>query len=75
MAHIYPERLPSSVTSDPGRAAECKVFDSLAQLSNQFTVFYSVAWQVRSSRAKSDGAAAEETGKKKPSQVRTHSVR
>lgn len=47
MALFYPERLPSGVVQDPGRAAECKVFDSLAQLGGQFTVFYSVAWQVR----------------------------
>ena len=50
MAICFPERLPSSITDDPSRAAECKVFDSLSQLSSKFTVFYSVAWQVRSLR-------------------------
>ena len=50
MARIYPERLPASVEQDLSRAAERKVFERLAQLSDQFAVFYSVAWQLRSRR-------------------------
>jgi len=48
MARIYPEHLPAGVEQNPGRQAECKVFERLTQLSDQFTVFYSVAWQLRS---------------------------
>lgn len=45
MAKIYPERLPESVLNDPKRAAERKLYEALADLSEKFRVFYSVAWQ------------------------------
>jgi hypothetical protein len=45
MAKIYPERLPESMLKDPRRSAERRFYEAAAQLSNQYTVFYSVAWQ------------------------------
>ena len=45
MAKIYPERLPESITSDPGRQAECKVYSLLKTLPDRYVIFYSVHWQ------------------------------
>jgi hypothetical protein len=45
MAKIYPERLPESILKDPKRSAERRFYEAASQLSNKFTVFYSVAWQ------------------------------
>jgi len=45
MARIYPERLPESITSDPGRQAECKVYAALKTLPDKYVVFYSVHWE------------------------------
>ncbi len=50
MMKIYPERLPLSVREDPKRSSECKVYDALCKLPYGYTVFYSVAWQVRDLR-------------------------
>ena len=47
MAKLYPEQLPEHVLSDPRRQAERKVFEILSWLGTSFSVFYSVAWQVR----------------------------
>jgi hypothetical protein len=47
---IYPEHLPQSVLNDPQRSAECKVYDALHKMQDDFTVFYSVGWQVRESQ-------------------------
>ena len=44
---IFPERLPLLVREDPKRSAECKVYDALCKLPDGYTVFYSVAWQIR----------------------------
>jgi len=48
MAKIYPEHLPESIVSDPGRQAECKVYALLKTLPDRYTVFYSVHWQTGS---------------------------
>lgn len=48
MARIYPEHLPESITSDPGRQAECKVYSLLKTLPDRYVVFYSVHWQAHS---------------------------
>lgn len=45
MARIYPEYLPESITSDPGRQAECKVYSLLKTLPEKYVIFYSVHWQ------------------------------
>ena len=45
MAKIYPERLHESILNNPKRSAERKFYEAASQLSNKFTVFYSVAWQ------------------------------
>ena len=45
MARIYPERLPESITSDPGRQAECRVYSLLKTLPDRYMIFYSVHWQ------------------------------
>lgn len=45
MARIYPEYLPESITSDPGRQAECKVYSLLKTLPDRYVIFYSVHWQ------------------------------
>ncbi len=50
MAKMYPSHLPASVIEEPTRAAERKIFEALSNLGSKFTVFYSVAWQVRSLR-------------------------
>lgn len=50
MARIYPERLPESVSSDPGRQAECKVFSSLKTLPEKYVIFYSVHWQIQTTK-------------------------
>lgn len=50
MMKMYPERLPLSVRNDSKRSAECKVYDALCKLPDGYTVFYSVAWQVRESK-------------------------
>ncbi len=50
MASVYPEELSHRVRNDPKRAAEVKTYDSLQhQLSNQWSVFYSVSWLGRTS--------------------------
>lgn len=45
MAKIFPEYLPESIKSDPGRQAECKVYSQLKALPDRYVVFYSVHWQ------------------------------
>lgn len=45
MAKIFPEYLPESIKSDPGRQAECKVYLHLKALPDRYVVFYSVHWQ------------------------------
>ncbi len=57
MAKFYPERFPQWAADESGRSAERKVFDSLASLGDDFTVFYSVSWQVRSRHGARDGEA------------------
>ena len=58
MAKIYPERLHESILSNPKRSAERKFYEAASQLSNKFTVFYSVAWQaVDPHSGASDGEA------------------
>lgn len=47
MAKFFPEHMPESILKDPKRRAERKTFDSLSALGSSFSVFYSVAWQVR----------------------------
>jgi len=47
MARIYPEYLPESITSDPGRQAECKVYSLLKTLPDSYVIFYSVHWQAQ----------------------------
>jgi hypothetical protein len=47
MANLHPKQLPEYVLSDPKRQGEKKTFEALATLSASFSVFYSVAWQVR----------------------------
>jgi Nuclease-related domain len=45
LSKMFPGILPATVRDDPGRRAEVRVFDSLqAQLSDEFLVFYGVAW-------------------------------
>lgn len=42
---MFPDPLPGYIRQDPLRAAECKVYDGLAeQLSSEYTVFYSRPW-------------------------------
>ena len=45
MARIYPVFLPPSITEDPGRKAEWRVYSALKTLPDKYTVFYSVYWQ------------------------------
>lgn len=45
MAKIFPEHLPESVLNDVKRSAERRLYEAASQLSNKYTVFYSVAWQ------------------------------
>lgn len=47
MARMYPERLPESTLRDPRRAAERKIYQTLSQLDDRYSIFYSVAWQAR----------------------------
>lgn len=49
MSIIYPERLPESILNDPMRAAERKMYSALQKMNDSFVVFYSVAWQTRTS--------------------------
>jgi hypothetical protein len=45
MARILPTPLPSHVKTDPGRAAERKVYQSFSErVGGKYTVFYSVSW-------------------------------
>lgn len=57
MAKFYPEHFPQWAANDPSRSAERKIFASLASLSDDFTVFYSVSWQVHNKRGAKDGEA------------------
>lgn len=50
MAKIYPQRFPQWALEQTNRSAERKVFEKLAQLPEPYVVFYSAAWQARSSR-------------------------
>ena len=50
MMKMYPEHLPQSVREDSRRSAECKVYDALSKLSDGYTVFYSIGWQIRESQ-------------------------
>jgi len=45
LAKLFPERLPESILKDPKRSAERRFYEATSQLSNKFTLFYSVAWQ------------------------------
>lgn len=46
---MFPRELPTSIRDDPGRRSESRVFDAFAhRLSDDFSVFYSVAWLNRS---------------------------
>lgn len=51
MAIMYPQHFPEWACEDPKRSAEKKVYDALASLPDTYTVFYSVAWQVRDSKS------------------------
>jgi hypothetical protein len=57
MAKIYPEHLPTSVLEDPLRRSEQYVYTALAQMADDFVVFYSVAWQSRANGRARDGEA------------------
>jgi hypothetical protein len=50
MAKIYPQCFPQWAIEQGNRSAERKVFEKLAQLPEPYVVFYSAAWQVRTSR-------------------------
>ncbi len=45
MAKLFPEYLPESITSNPARQAECKVFSILKTLPDKYTVYYSIHWE------------------------------
>ncbi len=47
MARMYPQHFPEWALEDPKRSAEKKVYDALSSLPDKYTIFYSVAWQVR----------------------------
>lgn len=51
MARMYPEHFPKWALEDPKRFAEQKVYDALTSLPNPYTVFYSVAWQIRDTKS------------------------
>jgi len=57
VAKLYPEHLPESITNDPKRNAEKKVFETLSGLGSSFVIFYSVAWQSRKDGRARDGEA------------------
>jgi hypothetical protein len=59
MAKIYPERLPESILSNPKRAAERRFYEAAGQLSNKYTVFYSVAWQAVDPRSGAQDGEAD----------------
>ncbi len=45
MARMYPDRIPAFVRTNPGRAAECSVYEALLDtLSDDYSVFGWVAW-------------------------------
>ena len=45
MSHIFPSPFPFDLDDEPGRKAEFKVYNALAnQLSPEYTVFYSRSW-------------------------------
>ena len=45
---MFPQKLPESIVTDPKRSSEVRVFELLKRnLSNEFTVFYSVAYQLK----------------------------
>ena len=48
MALMYPSKLPDYALSDPKRSSECRLFSLLkSNLPNDYTVFYSVAYQLK----------------------------
>lgn len=47
MAKMYPQHFPQWAYEDPKRSAERKVYEALSNLPETYTVFYSIAWQVR----------------------------
>lgn len=51
MARMYPQHFPKWADDDPKRSAEKKVYNALASLPDPYTVFYSVAWQLRGSKS------------------------
>jgi hypothetical protein len=59
MAKVYPERLPESILSNPKRSAERRFYEAAAQLSNKYTVFYSVAWQAVDPRSGAQDGEAD----------------
>lgn len=45
---MFPQKLPESTLTDPRRSAEIRMFELLKRnLSDEFTVFYSVAYQLK----------------------------
>lgn len=54
MAKIFPETLPDSCKPETGNAGELLVYDALAELPDDYTVFYNVEWLCRSREAAYD---------------------
>ena len=48
MARMYPQQLPMAVLQDKKKASEVKVYEQLKRLSDEYVVFHSTAWLVRS---------------------------
>ena len=59
MARMFPERLPQYILDDPKLAAERRVYNHLASLSDEYLVFYRCKWQQRKAtgRQPQDGEA------------------
>jgi len=48
MAQMFPQKLPNSIVTDPKRSPELRVFELFKRnLSDEFKVFYSVAYQLK----------------------------
>ncbi len=59
MAKIYPERFPQWAKDDPKRSAERRVYKAVSMLPDEYTVFYSTAWQVRDPRSGAQDGEAD----------------
>ncbi len=56
MAKIFPEYIPESCKAEPGKTGELLVYDALAKLPDDYTVFYNVEWLCRNRGAAYDCA-------------------